>query len=155
MLPTCTVHSNMLDDMDLTINMLTDNMEMILTSSAPAPDHSLSSSTQGSTPRVSWSLELVTIIAMPPTTTHHPENFLSKRPSTNSLIHFYKRCVLVQSSTVRYNTVQYREYTLSWEPSVQRIIRSKGQNIIEIHSRLGHLKNISHPSLFPEEGPSC
>jgi len=36
-----------------------------------------SSTTQGSTHSVTWSLELVTIIAMPPT--HHPpENFLSK-----------------------------------------------------------------------------
>ena len=24
-----------------------------------------------------------------------------------------------------------------------------------VQYRLGHLKNISHPSLFPEEGPSC
>ena len=32
---------------------------------------------------------------------------------------------------------------------------SKGQNVIEVHSRLGYLKNISHPSLFSEEGPSC
>ena len=47
----------------------------------------------------------LTLIAMPPTTTH-PENFLSKRLSINSLIHFYKRCVLIQS-TVQYSTVQY------------------------------------------------
>ena len=38
---------------------------------------------------------------------------------------------------------------------MQRVKGSKGQNVIEVHSRLGHLKNISHPSLFPEEGPSC
>ena len=38
---------------------------------------------------------------------------------------------------------------------MQRVKGSKGQNVIEFHSRLGHLKNISHPSLFPEEGPSC
>ena len=38
---------------------------------------------------------------------------------------------------------------------MQRAKRSKGQNVIEVHSRLGHLKNISHPSLFSEEGASC
>ena len=38
---------------------------------------------------------------------------------------------------------------------MQRVKGSKGQNVIEFHSRLGHLKNISHLSLFPEEGPSC
>ena len=38
---------------------------------------------------------------------------------------------------------------------MQRVKRSKGLNVIEGHSGLGHLKNISHPSLFPEEGPSC
>ena len=77
----------------------------LLTSSAPAPDHSLSSSTQDSTPRVSWSLELVTITAMPLTHPPPPENFLSKGSTINSLIHFYKRCVLVQSSSVWHSTV--------------------------------------------------
>ena len=38
---------------------------------------------------------------------------------------------------------------------MQRVKGSKGQNVIEVHSRLGHLKNILHPSLFPEEDPSC
>ena len=46
-----------------------------------------------------------------------------------NLLRFYNKCQ-VQYSTVQYNMV------------------------IEVHSRLG-LKNISHPSLFSEEGPSC
>ena len=31
---------------------------------------------------------------------------------------------------------------------MQRAKRSKDQNVIEVHSRLGHLKNISHPAYF-------
>ena len=67
----------------------------------------------------------------------------------------------VQYSIVQYSTVQYSTesrilfYHGNQEPSVQRVKRSKGQNVIELHSRLGYLQNISHPSLFPEEGPSC
>ena len=53
-----------------------------------------------------------------------------------------------------YGMVQYCTDSTE-EPSVQRVKRSKGLNVIEVHSGLGHLKNISHPSLFPEEGPSC
>ena len=61
---------------------------------------------------------------------------------------------MVQYSTVQYGMVQYSTESTE-EPSVQRVKRSKGLNVIEVHSGLGHLKNISHPSLFPEEGPSC
>ena len=39
---------------------------------------------------------------------------------------------------------------------MQRVKRSKGLNVLEVHlAGLGYLKNISHPSLFHEEGPSC
>ena len=69
----------------------------------------------------------------------------------------------VQYSTVQYGTVQYSKvqrvdfyFTMGTKcANGQRVKRLKGQNVIEAHSRLGHLKNISHPSLFPEEGPSC
>ena len=88
-----------------------------------------SSSTQGSTHSVTW-LE-------PGACYYNPENFLSKWPSTNSLIHFYKRCVLVhttvwysmvqygtvQYSTVQYSTVQYStvQYSMVWYSTVQRV----------------------------------
>ena len=66
---------------------------------------------------------------------------------------------MVQYGTVQYSTVQYGMVQYSTEsteePSVQRVKRSKGLNVIEVHSGSGHLKNISHQSLFPEEGPSC
>ena len=46
---------------------------------------------------------------------HHPENFLSKGPSINSLIYFYKRCVsarkviccTVLDSTAQYSMILY------------------------------------------------
>ena len=60
----------------------------------------------------------------------------------------------VQYSTVQYGTVQY-SIVLFFYHGKQVCKGSKGQNVIEVHSRLGHLKNISHPSLFSEEGPSC
>ena len=69
----------------------------------------------------------------------------------------------VQYSAVQYSTVQYRSvqrvdfyFTMGTKCAKgQRVKGSKGQNVIEVHSRFGHIKNISHPSLFPEEGPSC
>ena len=62
---------------------------------------------------------------------------------------------MVQYSTVQFGSVQYGTFILPWEKSVKRAKRSKGQTVIEVHSRLGHLKKISHLSLFSEEGPSC
>ena len=63
---------------------------------------------------------------------------------------------MVQYSTVRYSTLQYSTETqLLFYHGKQVCKGPKGQNVIEVHSRLGHLKNISHPSLFSEEGPSC
>ena len=78
-------------------------------------------------------------------------------------VHSMVQYSMVQYSTVRYSTVQCGTvqrvdfyFTMGTKCAKgQMVKRSKGQNVIEVHSRLGHLKNISHPSLFPEEGPSC
>ena len=61
----------------------------------------------------------------------------------------------VQYSTLQYSTVQRVDFYFTMGTKCAKGQRVKGQNVIEFHSRLGHLKNISHPSLFPEEGPSC
>ena len=78
----------------------------------------------------------------PPTTTTHKSFCLNDQAqiawftSTRGLVQYF----MAQYSTVQYSTVQSR---ILFYHGKQECKWPKGQNVIEVNSRLGHLKNIS------------
>ena len=62
---------------------------------------------------------------------------------------------MVWYSTVWYGKVQYSAESRLLFYHGNQVCKGSRDRKVKVHSGLGHLKNISHTSLFPEEGQSC